>query len=322
MFWPVLLIGVGVIWLLSNLGLLPSTSLAWLLNLWPLILIVIGIDLLFGRRSPIVGGLLGVLVIGAVIFALAFAPAMGLKLPNSPEVKVERFTAPVETATSATIRIDSSFEPVEVNSNNSDLLFDGEIGHTGMIDFQTSGSTDKTVSLSQRDNPGSWVVGLTDMSRLRWKIGLSNKVPLRLEMNSGSGSIHMNLDGLQLSGLSLDSGSGSVEMSLPASSKAYEAEVNSGSGSIQAKIAANADVTLRVDSGSGSVNISLPSGAAVRVEVKNHGSGSINLPGGMTKVSSGGDEKEGVWESQGYSSAAHKILIVLENLGSGSLNIH
>ena len=40
MFWPVILIGVGVIWLLSNLGLLPAASIAWLLNLWPLILIV------------------------------------------------------------------------------------------------------------------------------------------------------------------------------------------------------------------------------------------------------------------------------------------
>ena len=320
MFWPVILIGVGVIWLLSNLGLLPAASIAWLLNLWPLILIVIGIDLLFGRRSPVVGGLLGLIVVGAVIFALAFAPALGLKLPNNAEVKVERFTAPLESATSATVRVDSGSEPVEITANHSDLLFDGEIGHTGVINFQTSGSTDKVVSISKNDNPGNWIVGLADQERLKWKIGLSSKVPLRLEMDSGSGSINLNLDGLQLSGLALESGSGSVQMTLPAVNKAYEAAINSGSGSVNVKLPANTDLTLRTESGSGSLNIELPAGAAVRVEALDHGSGSINLPG-LTKVSSGGDEKEGTWESQGYAGAAHKILIRLENVGSGSVSI-
>ena len=50
--WPILLIGVGVIWLLSSLGIIPSANLAALVSLWPLILIVIGLDLLF---APFVG---------------------------------------------------------------------------------------------------------------------------------------------------------------------------------------------------------------------------------------------------------------------------
>ena len=45
LFWPILLIGVGVVWLLGNLGYIPMPSLRMLIRLWPLILIVITVVL-------------------------------------------------------------------------------------------------------------------------------------------------------------------------------------------------------------------------------------------------------------------------------------
>jgi hypothetical protein len=47
----VILIAVGIIWLLGNLGVLSAANILVLLRLWPLLLIVIGLDLLFGRQS-------------------------------------------------------------------------------------------------------------------------------------------------------------------------------------------------------------------------------------------------------------------------------
>ena len=51
LFWPIILIGVGLIWLLGNFGIISGANLAVLFRLWPLALIVIGLDLLFGRQS-------------------------------------------------------------------------------------------------------------------------------------------------------------------------------------------------------------------------------------------------------------------------------
>ena len=56
LFWPILLIGVGIISLLVTFNVLPSISLRALIRLWPLILIIIGLQLIFGRRSPAVSG--------------------------------------------------------------------------------------------------------------------------------------------------------------------------------------------------------------------------------------------------------------------------
>jgi len=77
-FWPIVLIGVGAIWLLANLNIISVTSLNTLLNLWPLILIVIGLNLLFGHQTQWAGAIIGVLAIGAVIAFLVFGSALGI----------------------------------------------------------------------------------------------------------------------------------------------------------------------------------------------------------------------------------------------------
>jgi len=60
LFWPVLFAGFGVLWLLVNLKHLPFDNLGVLVGLWPALLMAAGLDLLVGRRWPVVGALLGV----------------------------------------------------------------------------------------------------------------------------------------------------------------------------------------------------------------------------------------------------------------------
>lgn len=77
-FWPILFMGVGALWLLVSMNILPVQQALALLNLWPLLLIVAGIDLMVGRRLPVVNMALGILTVG-VLFAFAFAgPALGI----------------------------------------------------------------------------------------------------------------------------------------------------------------------------------------------------------------------------------------------------
>lgn len=71
---PLLLIGAGVVFLLNNLGVLPWGVWETLGRLWPLFLIAIGIDLVVGRRKPLISLLiiLGLVVVGvALVYANA-----------------------------------------------------------------------------------------------------------------------------------------------------------------------------------------------------------------------------------------------------------
>ena len=316
LFWPIILIGVGLVWFLSNIGAIPNFNPLALINLWPLLLIALGLDLLIGRKSAVVGLLIGLVTVGAGIAILFAAPNLG----GSMQAVTEQFNEPLAGVTSAVIDINSSSEPVNIHGlNDSANLFEGMIVHTGVVDYQASGSSEKHIRLSERGPNFNFLIGATNYN-LRWDIGLNPGVPLQLNVDSASGSLQMHLAGLQLSGLKVDGASGSLTIDLPVSSKPYAVDYHGGSGSLDLTIPAGADVTVTLDGGSGSLNLNLPANAALRVEVQDKGSGSVSMPGGLMRT--GGSEDTGTWETSGYAAAAHKITIIAANLGSGSLNIH
>ena len=115
-FWPMILIGVGLVWLLGNLGVIPAFEPMWLLRLWPLLLIAIGIDLLFARRSQVVGAILGILVIGVVVAFLIMGPS--LNLPESSAVEQRSLAVPLEGIRSAAVQLDLSVYPTTIRTLN------------------------------------------------------------------------------------------------------------------------------------------------------------------------------------------------------------
>lgn len=317
-FWPMILIGVGLVWFLANINVIPNFNPLALFNLWPLLLIAIGLDLLFGRKSALVGLLIGLGTIGAAIAILLTAPNLGV----NTEAVTDLFKEPMAGVTSAVIDINSSSEPVNIHAlNDSGNLFEAMIIHTGAVDFRSSGTSEKHITLSKRSISVQfffWQLNFTNFNQ-RWDIGLNPGVPIQLNVDSGTGSVQMDLSQLQLSGLYVDGSSGSLVIELPASAKAYAVDYEGGSGSLTLSLPSGSDVTLTLDSGSGSLSLLLPANAAVRLDVRDSGSGSVNVPGTMARKSGSG--KTGTWETADYASAAHKITIIAEDLGSGSLNL-
>ena len=71
-FWPVLTIGAGVVWLLINMNIISTENLRILYDLWPILLIIAGLDVLFVRKLAFIGALLALLVIAAVNYVLIY----------------------------------------------------------------------------------------------------------------------------------------------------------------------------------------------------------------------------------------------------------
>ncbi|TLN22227.1 hypothetical protein FDZ74_04530, partial [bacterium] len=208
LFWPIVLIGAGVILLLSNLNLIRTTNLAALTALWPLLLVALGLEILFGRRSTLASGLIGLLVVGAAIFILVAGDRLGLNLPTN-EVIQERFSEPVGPAKSASVLIDISSDPVSIDalSGSTDLI-DANITHFGQMDFSVSGSSDKSIVLRKRPNTVTFNWGMP-LQKTHWDIALSPAVPLDVTLQGGSGSADADLSQLQIERLLVDVGSGS-----------------------------------------------------------------------------------------------------------------
>jgi hypothetical protein len=342
LFWPLLLIGIGVIALLGTMGVLDRENFSVLVRLWPVLLILVGLDLAFGRRSPAIGALIGIAAIALIIGLMLIGPSQGWG--EDWEVKSDRFSEPIRAATSARVSLDLSSGPTDITAlSDSNDLIDAELNYTGEIAFEVQGDQDKSIKLGERDGGAwrwfDWFTG--DDDELRWEIGLSPQVPLDLVVDGGSGSVDLDLRGLQLTGLNLDVGSGNVEGSLPAVEGGYDArvdggsgdcrldiadgadvglEIDVGSGSFNVEIGAGADVSVRVDGGSGKLTVDVPEDAAVRLDVREGGSGNVRVPGRYERTRRG-DDDEGTWETSGFDSADHKIEIIVDDLGSGNVEL-
>jgi len=73
--WPILLTGLGVIFLLSNFNIIQMSIWSAVSRLWPVLLIALGLNLLIGRTrgwlSAVLGIGLGLLLVAACLWLLA-----------------------------------------------------------------------------------------------------------------------------------------------------------------------------------------------------------------------------------------------------------
>jgi hypothetical protein len=343
LFWPVVLIGIGVVWLLGNLGLISWENVVVLFRLWPLLLIVIGLDLLVGRRSPWIGALIGLLAIAAVVGLMVFGPELGLA--GDMEVKTDRFTEPIGGATSAAVTLGLSSDPATVTAlADSDDLIDADLTYTGAIDFVVGGDREKTVRLTRAR--GAQIVfsdwGWLVQEDLHWDIGLTPNLPIHLTIDASSGDALLDLSQLRLTGLDLDVSSGDINLDLPATEQPFDIRVDGSSGDldidipdgaaagldidvssgeVSIQIGDDADVDIRIDGSSGDVIIDVPGDAAVRLRVLDDSSGDVRVPARFGMVDDGDDDDEdtGTWETRNYGEAANRITITVANMSSGDI---
>lgn len=321
-FWPVILLGAGVIWLLSNLKIIPTENLWLLLRLWPVLLIMAGLDVLFARRLPLIGALLGLLVLAGVVFILLNGDDLGLKRDIEP--RTESFSVEVGESTSVDLDLSLSVQETSVSVlQNSSNLFEAEIGHIGEIKFNVVGTGDKHIDLAQVgvESWFSWVLPDVEGKELIWDIGLSPQVPFDLDVNASTGSTELDLAGMQLERFRYDASTGSSTIILPASTEGYDTHIDCSTGSMQIVFPAESNLTARLDGSTGRIVLDVPESAAVQVDVKDGGTGALRLPADMVKVSGGENGDEGVYQTPNFESATYQLVIIIEDIGTGSIEV-
>ncbi len=80
-FWPLVLIAVGVLWMLSETGIVPPANLWALLYVIPYALMALGVGLILGTRWIWARQVVSVLVVGVAVLAVVFAAPMRWTTP-------------------------------------------------------------------------------------------------------------------------------------------------------------------------------------------------------------------------------------------------
>lgn len=308
-FWPVLLIvigldnifkreglvgatfmiGVGVIFLLANLGYLNVSVWQMIFTLWPILLIAIGFDILFGHRS-IWASLVGmVLILVILVFSLQL---FGETSGGGYAVTGEQISQSLNGATKANVLIEPGAGDLRVGSQRqADILIKGTVPAEGVNSIKSSYTVSNgTGNYTLRGMEGTVFLPSTNLNKWTWSLNLTDQVPLDLVLGIGAGNIDADLRELDLDSLQVKMGVGNSTVVLP--------QVG--------------NLDAQVEGAIGQLNIQVPEGMEVLVRTDTALSG-VSVPEGYVRT---GD----VYKSPGYDQAEERTNLSL-NLAIGNVVI-
>lgn len=259
--WPIVLIVIGVVFLLSNIGVVDWDVWPTMLRMWPLLLVAVGIDLMLGRRSGIWAGIAAVIILG--IFAGGvwfFQTATGIW---GGDLITQSISQDIDGAKQAEIFINMTVGVLEIDSMDTagklitgsiEILEDEDL-HEDLNIIQDVASYELSIH-GQRYFPSVVLDDRWEVNR-DWQLNLSKDVLLDLNVDSGLGVADIDLSDLMLTNFSLDSGVGETTVFLPETGQ-YRVTIDAGVGQVTVHIPEGIEVRMHIDTGVGGTRI--PSG--------------------------------------------------------------
>lgn len=229
--WPLVLITIGLVFLLVNFGFIPGVTAFSLLSLWPLLLILAGVDIAIGRRWPLaaLGIDVAVIALGLVLIA-SQPPLLGSPFfvingggPGERDVSVAR-----QSATSLSLALNGGAGRFRVSGGSTLLVEAHSISEDLRVrraDFDRGGQhADVRI-----DQTGSRRVG---GAAIDVETRIASDIPTELEINGGAGEFLIDLSAVTINSAELNVGAAELTLTLPKPTAAVVIEVNAGASNI------------------------------------------------------------------------------------------
>jgi hypothetical protein len=292
LFWPLVLIGIGLVALLANYGFVPPVPIVSLLALWPVLLVLLGIDIAFARRWPLP-------TLGAEVAIVVGALVLAVTQPATLSLATFSFTgsnncANPEPAVSAPR---GSLASLRLTINGGAATYRITGGSTGAVDATADGTE---LCLSDRSGPSgstSPTAGDIRLSQSGANFGnatvtvhVANDVPLSLQLNAGAGEFLIDLHDVKVTDTRFSVGASSTTIVLPHPT---------------------GDVPIRLDGGASDITVEIPADVEARVVVTG---GLISTTSTNPRATKSG----GIIETAGYATAKDRVTV---NITGGASSI-
>lgn len=236
--WGIILVFLGLVFLLQNFGLLPwgLWVIAW--RFWPVILIIVGVNLFVGRYKPWPAA-----AIVLAVLALALFVALWLRLPLQ---KVVHYSALRGDFQEAVVELDFRAGNLSLSAlpaGSPKLVEASSRGNRLAADSRRRNSVGFLRLESTRHRRPPW--GRMGTGWTEWKVELTQDIPLTIEVKLAAANVEFDLRHLKATRLNLELNAGKSKVRMP-----------SGEGVTRAYIEANA----------ANIEITIPKGVAARIE--------------------------------------------------------
>ncbi len=225
MFWAILLVGLGFLFLANNLGLISVN--VWGL-IWPAFLILMGISFLLGSAR------------------------------SSEEMVLEEGSIALEGAERATVTVKHGAGKLTVNSSaESGTLASGMFANGLDARVKRDGTQLNVIMQSHSPVfpevmfPWNWTTG----KGFQWDFGFTKSIPLNLVFETGAVDAHLDLADLQVKDLLLKTGASSTNLTLPAEAGLTQVKVKAGAAAVIIRVPEGVAVRMKVEVGLAAVSV-------------------------------------------------------------------
>ena len=296
-FWPLLLIALGLIFLLQNFGFISGVSWLAVASLWPVLLVLIGLDIAFARRWPLPTLAAEVVVIAAGLALVAYSPNLSPGIfvfadgngTGASDVSLQRGPTQLNLtlnggATHSYHVSGGASQLIEAHSSNPDLRL--------RVTGDSNGRAD--ARLDQASSGFFRPVGAGDI-----QIELASDVPTSLTVNVGAGDFDVDLSDVRVTDARVNVGASSMRFVVPKPS---------------------GDVAIRMNGGASNITIVVPDGVEARIATTG---GLLSLRSDNARLGSGSTDR-GVFaggtsvETSGYGAAHDRVTLTI-SAGASSI---
>jgi hypothetical protein len=272
-FWPAILILTGVVALVAETGAISGERLLRLADLWPLILIVIGLELmnrrvLQGPRRDLATALIVLVAVGGAVVYVA------VRGPVSDTTQTMNTSDAVGSLNQATLDVDAGAATMTVEGSSS-LGSDLYRAHIEYAGTKPAISLDRTTGNLRifKNNDFSFFAN----RRFVLDMQLNSAVSWNISANSGASNDTLKLSSVKVGLITLNAGASHADITLGRPTGIVRISVDGGA------------ITLRLHR---------PIGSEAFVHVSG---GAVNLNADGRELHGVGDE---TWQSAGYDGAA------------------
>jgi hypothetical protein len=294
LLWGVILLSIGIVLLGINLEWWDSTVWNSLFDLWPILIILLGIRVIFGGNNIITSIFLIIAVLLGILYISNYRD-LRTKIEDQQEEKIETtektFSNDLsENIKSTKVNIELGAANINISGSSNNKLFEGSFSSSTNIKTKSTISDGVSIINISED------IKDFDISKQKEKrnfnIYLNKNLPTELKISSGASKYDLDLSSIKITTL----------------------EVNAGASNGQIKIGKEIEkVKVKIDAGASKTTILIPSEFSILVN-----SDSALIKDNFEEI---GLKKDGdTFKSENFTNNTKQIEIKL-SAGASTINI-
>lgn len=233
---PAILVALGIIFLLNNFGYLPWEIWGTIWRFWPVVLIIVGLEILFQKTSS--GKFLILIAFLVFVLPLLLSGVLPKELSGKETLEISQKLGTLVMG-NLEVNLPTGDLTIEPSASFSAQLVEGEITYN-----RVTGAPQ--VDFIEDEGRGNFKLKAGNLGG-SVRLKANPNVPINLNLSSGASRVNLNLENLQIPELKLETGASKVTINFSKTGPT-KAEIVGKAAAIEIKIPKELEVKIHPES--------------------------------------------------------------------------